>query len=212
MLHRTYKSTHSHDINFHLLLCYTIYVDKHCFSPLLWYVALFCNLLIVMAAALLSAPYNHQEGEVSRTFPSSTFLWMRGSGKIFHHKSVKNKVVFITAKEKDSMFHQYRTRRLKKKPFQCKTIIKIKEIHSGYLALKHEKSEFSNKFQTTFRNTYQDIFYVTVFVIFMQIPFVSIFELHYSDTWDFAQNVNYGFYTKRVSETDRYRLTICCAS
>jgi len=50
------------------------------------------------------------------------------------------------------MFHQYRRRRLKK-TLQCKTIIKTKEIRSEYSAQKHEKSEFSNKFQTAFRNT-----------------------------------------------------------
>jgi len=52
-----------------------------------------------------------------------------------------------------------------KKALQCKTIIKTKEIRFEYLTQKHEKSEFSNKFQTAFRNTYQHIFYITVFVI-----------------------------------------------
>jgi len=58
----------------------------------------------------------------------------------------KNKVVFFTANQRDSIFPKYKRRRLKTKPLQCKTLIKIKEIRSEYLAHKHEKSEFSNKF------------------------------------------------------------------
>ena len=38
----------------------------------------------------------------------------------------QNKVVFFTANERDSIFHQYRRRRLRKKPLQCKTIFNIK--------------------------------------------------------------------------------------
>jgi len=90
---------------------------------------------------------------------------MRGSEKIFFSQISKNQVVFFTAKERDSIFHNYRRRRLKNKALQCKTIIKIKEIRSEYLVQKHEKGKFSNKFQTTFRNTYVHIFYITVFVI-----------------------------------------------
>jgi len=37
-----------------------------------------------------------------------------------------------------SIFHHYRRRRLKKKPLQCKTIIKIKEIRSEYLLFSQE--------------------------------------------------------------------------
>jgi len=127
------------------------------------------------------------QGEVSSTFLSCTFLKNARFGeKNFHRKSAKTKVVFFTANEMDSIFHHYRRRRLKKKLLQCKTIIKIKEIQSEHLAQKHEKSEFSNNFQTTFRNTYVHIFYVTVFVISCRF--------HICQNWrDLEQNIRYGF-------------------
>jgi len=56
---------------------------------------------------------------------------MRGSEKKFYSQISKSKVVFFTANETDSIFHQHRRRRLKKKPLQCKTIFKIKQIRSG---------------------------------------------------------------------------------
>ena len=121
-------------------------------------------------------------------------------------------VVFFTANERDSIFHQYRTRRLKKKRLQCKTIFKIKQIRSEYLAQKREKSEFSNKFQTAFRNTYVHILYITVFVISCRSHFCENFELHYSESGDFAQYVKNGYYKKSASETEKSWLTACCSS
>jgi len=53
------------------------------------------------------------EGEVSRIFPRRTFWEMRGSEKNFSSQISKNKAVFFAANERDSIFHQYRRRRLK---------------------------------------------------------------------------------------------------
>ena len=88
------------------------------------------------------------------------------------------KKIFFTNQHKQSSFLYSQGKRfnipwvqktdLKKKPLQCKTIIKIKE---KYLAQKHEKSEFSNKFKTAFRNTYEHILYTTVFVISCRFHF-----------------------------------------
>jgi len=105
------------------------------------------------------------QGEVSRTFPSRTFREMRGSEKNFSSPISKNKPIFFTANERDSIFRRNRRRSLKNKPLQCKSIIKFKEIRSEYVAQTHEKSEFSNKFQTAFWNTNEHIYYITVFVI-----------------------------------------------
>jgi len=80
---------------------------------------------------------------------------MRASDAKFSLKISKNVAVFFTANKRDSIFHQYRRRRLQKKPLQCQTVIKIKEIRSEYLAQKHEKSEISNNDQIAFRNTYE---------------------------------------------------------
>jgi len=66
---------------------------------------------------------------------------------------------------------QYRRRWLKMKPLQCKTSYKIKQIRSEYLAQKHEKSEFSNRFQDQVRT---HILYQCL-CNFMQIPFLLKF-------------------------------------
>jgi len=137
-------------------------------------------------------PSVHQ-GEVSRTFLRRTFRGMGGSEKKFYSQISKNHVVFLTANERGSLFHHCRRRRLKKKPLQWKILIKIKEIRSEYLVQKHDISEFSNKFQTTFQNTYVHIFYITAFIISCRFHTCQQFQLHYSESRDFDQNVRYEF-------------------
>ena len=46
----------------------------------------------------------------------------------------------------------------------------------------------------------------------MQIPLLLNFELHYSESRDFEQNVKYGFHIELASEIDKYRLKTCCSS
>jgi len=92
---------------------------------------------------------------------------------------------------------------------QGKTIFKIKQIRSKYLSQKQEKSEFSNKFQTVFRNTNVHIFYTTVFVISCRFHFCQNFELHCSESRDFEKNVKYGFYEQLASETEKSWLPTC---
>jgi len=70
--------------------------------------------------------------KLAALFPAALFGGCEVRRKMFSSQISKNKVVFFTANERDSIFHQYRRRRLKKKPLQCKTIIKIKEIRSEY--------------------------------------------------------------------------------
>jgi len=91
-------------------------------------------------------------------------------------------------------------------------IFKFQQNRPEYLAMKNEKREFSNKFQTAFWGKYEHIFYVNVFVISCRFHLCQNFELHYSDTWDFVQTVKNGFNRKLASETDRYRLITCYSS
>jgi len=90
---------------------------------------------------------------------------MQGSEQEFSSQMTKCKIFFFTAVERDLIFHQHRRRRLKKKPLQCKTIFKNKQICPEYLAQKNVKREFSNKFQTAFRHKHVHIFHINVFVM-----------------------------------------------
>jgi len=40
---------------------------------------------------------------------------------------------------------------------------------------------------------HENIFYITVFLIWCRFDFCQHFELHYSESWDFVQNVSYAF-------------------
>jgi len=76
----------------------------------------------VHASTLHPLLANKVEGEVAALFPPKLFERCEVRRKNFSSQISKNKVVFFTANEKDSVFHQYRRRRLKKKPLQCKAL------------------------------------------------------------------------------------------
>jgi len=80
--------------------------------------------------------------KLTALFPAAFFQRIRGSDKKICSQISKNKLFFFIANERD-LIHQYRRRRLQKKPLQCKKFFKIKQNRPESLAQKNEKRKFS---------------------------------------------------------------------
>jgi len=113
--------------------------------------------------------------------------------KKFYSQISKKQVVFFTAMKGIQYYIITEDVGYKTNHCNAKQLSKLKKSAQSILVQKQDKREFSNNFQTTFRNTYVHIFYVTVFEISFRFHTCQNFELHYSESRDFQQNVRYGF-------------------
>ena len=82
------------------------------------------------------------QDEVNCTFPSRFFLEDSRFGQKYLFSNQQKQTIFFIANERD-LIHQYRRRRLQKKPLQCKKFFKIKQNRPESLAQKNEKRKFS---------------------------------------------------------------------